>query len=312
MDIQEILVKFAEFLNQNPSIVIAGFVLSLLANVIQVSTFLTERRNKNFEKAERERLTRLVDTYESVLKIAKETVEDKDKIEGLKSEIQQKTSTATELSSRIQSLQKTAQKEIISQAIGYNLDLIENAYSEVQRLREQHNNLGDLPDLPKESQEVIRNEISVVIQKPYTFPREFLFTSALLIIFLMLLPWPVDSLLLPFLLKQFLITFFEAVQLFPNENIKAAVFRFHKPLIFFASFGVWLNFLNVLLSFVSPLFNGLIASLMSTTNIPIGLLNGLSIINTSLPTFLAFFIALNDWRILLKEIIQKGYIKPRE
>src|SRR6266508_1373650 len=97
--------QFVKLLEENPAIVIAVFFLSLLANLIQVGTYLRDRRKMQKEEKEREHLSRLVETYESVLKIAKDTVDDEDKLNVLKGEIKNKTEYAEELAQRVVQLE---------------------------------------------------------------------------------------------------------------------------------------------------------------------------------------------------------------
>jgi hypothetical protein len=306
----DLLKQLAELISKNPPVVVAVFLLSLIANLIQIGTYIRDRRRLKYEEEERKRLTKLVDTYEDVLQIAKETVEDKGKLATLKTEIQETSSKAAELTAKIAVLQKAAQQKLVTQAIDYNLGILSEAYTEVARLREQYRKLGDLPDLPRDSRAAIESEVEIAVKKPYTLPREFVFRSALLVLLLLLLPWPVDVLLLPFLVRYFILTFFDAIWLYPNRNVKNFVIRHYSLLIFLAEFGVWLGFLQALQSILSPIWSGFLAILINSapsidTTVAIVLAQ---ILNVT-PILIGIFLGVLGWRSLKHEVKEQAIPK---
>lgn len=66
--------------------------------------------------------------------------------------------------------------------------------------------------------------------------------AVLLALILLLLPYPVDTLLLPFIVQYFMLAFFDVVYLYQNQHLKRIVIRHFSLLILLAEFGVWFSF----------------------------------------------------------------------
>lgn len=287
----DLLQLIADFISKNPSVIILVFIISFVANFIQVSTYLRDRRKLKHEEAEKQRLAKLVDTYEDVLQIAKETVADKEKLLILKNEIQETSSKAMELSERVEYLQNIAQQKLVSQAIEYNLGVLEESYSEITRLRQQYRDLGELPDIPPSTRNAIEGEVQLAIEKPYNLPREFLFTSILLVLLIILLPSPADAFFLPFLIRNIVIVIFDAIWLYPNRYVKNIFFRYYSQMILLAEIGVWWNFLRTIVSFFEPFLYRL--SYILEIGLPV----------------VAIILAIPNWRSLKAEIEENSLPK---
>ncbi len=246
--------QFVKLLEENPAIVIAVFFLSLLANLIQVGTYLRDRRKMQKEEKEREHLSRLVETYESVLKIAKDTVDDEDKLNVLKGEIKNKTEYAEELAQRVVQLELMAKKRLVTQSINHNLQIIADANEEIKQLRTENQDIEDLPDIPDKQKEYIESEISSVVSK-YSLPREFTFRATLLVVLLFLLPGDIERLLLPIAIPYILYTVFEAILYFPASRLKSVVRNNYSILIYMAVVGAWYSFLDYFADILVPIFS---------------------------------------------------------
>jgi hypothetical protein len=305
-----------DLLTNNPPIVLALFILSLVANFIQVYTYFRDQRRIKNEKSEQNELTRIINTYEDVLKIAKDIVKDKDKLSELKKEISESTTKASELTESISQLEKAAQKKLISQTIEYNQRELSRLYNEIKDLEIQYKFIGELPDLSPESRKAISDQVELTMQKPYEFPREFVFTSTLLVLFLMFLPWPVDTILLPFLLRYFLLAFFEAVKLYPNKKIKIMVLKHHSVIILLACFGVWFQFFNFINTFLQPILNGMAFAQFTVNITPVNSWYNFFELLPQIIYFSTFVFALllafSDWRYLLKEMRKKSLPSIRD
>jgi len=310
----EIITWLINLFTNNPPFVLAMFILSVMANLIQVGTYFREQRRLKSEQIERNKLAQLVSTYEDVLKIAKETVQDKDKLEKLKDEIQASSSKATLLTEEIKQLEKAAQRKLITQTIEYNRNELTRLYNEINDLQSEYKDIGELPNISPENKKAIESQVELALRKPYEFPREFVFTSTLLVLFLMFLPWPVDTLLLPFLIRYFIIAFFEAVWLYPNRRVQSTIVKYHSPIVFFAYFGVWFQFFSAIETLIQPLLNSVLATQYGNPalSIPqIQFIGSISPIVNALPLPLAFILAMGDWRFLRNDIREKSLDKIR-
>lgn len=310
----EIIDWLINLITNNPPFVLAMFVLSAMANLIQVGTYFRDQRRLKSEQAERNKLSQLVSTYEDVLKIAKETVQDKDKLSKLKDEIQASSSKASLLTEEIKQLEKAAQRKLITQTIEYNRNELTRLYNEINDLQSQYKDIGELPNISPENRKAIESQVELALRKPYEFPRDFVFTSTLLVLFLMFLPWPVDTLLLPFLIRYFILAFFEAVWLYPNPKVQNTIIKYHSLIVFLAYFGVWFQFFNAIESLIQPILNSMFATLYNNPTLSgsqIQLIASLSPIVNVLPLPLAFILAMGDWRFLRNEIREKSLGKIR-
>lgn len=234
------------FTGSNPPIVLIVFFLSLIANLIQIGTYFRDKRLLKKQAEDQQRLTSLVETYEDVLKLAKETVEDKEEIESLKCQIAEKIEFATNLTEGIKVLEKVAQRRLVEQAIDYNLSTLRKAYDEILRLRAEYKDVGDLPDVPLERKAMIEAQVGIAVNRPYELPPEFLFRSILLVLFFFLVPYPVDSLLQPFLLTLLMKTLFDATELIPNERFKLMVRKYYSIILLLAALSVWRSFFGAI------------------------------------------------------------------
>ncbi len=305
----EMLKWLIDFITNNPPFVLVMFVLSATANLIQVSTYFRDQRRLKSEESERKKLAQLVNTYEDVLKIAKETVQDKDKLLELKAEIQESSSKASLLTEQVAQLEKVAQRKLITQTIEYNRSALERLYSEITDLQKQYKDIGELPNISQENKKAIEDQVELALRKPYEFPREFVFTSTLLVLFLMFLPWPVDTLLLPFLIRYFILAFFEAVWFYPNRRVQSTIVKYYSAIVFLAYFGVWFQFFTAIQSLLRPVLNSMMTTQYGDTALSstqIQLIMALpSIVNEFLIP-LSIILSLIDWRLLRREVKEKS------
>mgnify|MGYP001264942409 CR=1 FL=1 len=305
-----------DLLTENPPIVLALFILSVVANLIQVYTYFRDQRRLKSEEFVRTKLVQLVCTYEDVLKAAHEFGQDKHKLSKLKEEIKESSSKASLLTESIKQLEKAAQRKLITQTIEHNQSELARLYNEIKDLEKQHDSIGELPTISPETQKAIESQVELVLRKPYEFPRDFVFTSTLLVLFLMFLPWPVDTILLPFLLRYFLFAFFEAVRLYPNQRILNTILKYHSIIVFLACFGVWFQFFNVIHAMLQPLISGMVlaqySDIYSTSGSWFRIIEALPQIAYVLPLPLALMLSSVDWRYLRQEIREKSLPKIQE
>lgn len=93
-----------------------------------------------------------------------------------------------------------------------------------------------------------------------------LLPSGILILILYLLPYPVDSFLMPILTPFLIVGFFELVTLYPNSHLKNVFIKYYSIIIFVAMFGVWFSVFGILQGYVSPLWSVTSENLRSAIN----------------------------------------------
>lgn len=241
-------------INDNPAIFLIVFIISLLANLIQIYTFFRDRRRLREELAEKAKLANLVDTYEYILNLAQKNIKTEEQLAEVEQKISQKVNFIGEMEARVQTLQQAAQRQLVSQALERNLTVLLQTYEDISKLRAEYASLGELPDIPESKRREIEEQVSIALKRPYEFPKSFAFKSILLVLFIFLLPWPVDTFLIVIFLPVFLGTFFEAVTLYQQSSFKEWVVKNANRIGLVSAFGAWLSLFNALGSvFFEPL-----------------------------------------------------------
>lgn len=238
--------NLANFIQQNSMAVLIVFFVSAVANVIQIGTYFRDRRQLLEQKSEGQRLSKLIDTYEYILNIAQKSMTTEEKLAEIEKEIDAKRLQANELNERIKVIEQAAQRALVSQAIEYNLSVLKEAHEEINRLREQYNSLGQLPDIPEASRAMVEQEVQVAIRNPYSFPRPFVYRSALLVLLLILFPTPLLGLFLPLLIRTMILTLIEAVSLFPNERLQRILWRRVSIVCYISIFAAWASVVSTI------------------------------------------------------------------
>lgn len=245
-----ILEGIVRILNSNPIIFLVIFILSLIANLIQIYTFIQDRQQIKTEIAEKAKLAKLVDTYEYILNLAKHNIKTEGQLAILEAEITQKANVIGEMDSRLKALQQVAQKKLVSQALERNLSILLQIYQDITKLRAEYAALGELPDIPESTRHEIEQQVNVAIKRPYEFPRSFIFKSTLLVLFIFFLPWPVDSLLVIVFLPLFLETFFEAAIIYRETKFTKWTLKNANWIGLLSAFGAWQSMLNAIRTFL--------------------------------------------------------------
>lgn len=269
----ETLALFAQFVQQNPLIVIAMFGSSLLANAIQIFAFIADRKRLSIEQRERAHLSQLVATYESVLKLAKEAVSDQNQLAVVKAEIANHRERAQAIDEGARILKAEGERSLVAQAIDYHLDNVQRSYDEIIGLRRRYAALGKLPGLTQERDKAIRREVGVALRRPNQLPRELQFRALLLVLFTFLLPGPADALLGPALLGPFVITFFDVVEHVPWDKVRLFALERFSLLTFLCAFGVWQRFFSVLRALAAgvPVVSDVVSAIVGIVGGGVGL-----------------------------------------
>lgn len=126
-----------------------------------------------------------------------------------------------------------------------------------------------------------------------------LFTPIVLALIILLLPYPVDALLLPFIVAYLITAFFEILRLYTNPTLMKIVVKHYSLLIYLAHFGVWFGFFNTLKIFLEPVWFVLSQSTFSReSNVPRLIVEFLWSWST---LGLAIIVAIPGWRRVKKE-----------
>lgn len=145
--------------------------------------------------------------------------------------------------------------------------------------------------------------------------------AAFLVFILLLLPYPVDTFLLPFLLQHFLFAAFDVVRLYPNLQLKRIVVRHYSTVVFLAEFGVWTSFFNAFQDYFYPLWaigreylNQIVYNAVgqnSGSNWPVPTYAIVELGWSILPTALGLIIAIPGWLWLSRLVRDRSIPKIR-
>src|SRR4051812_29970455 len=124
----DLLVALKDLVNNNPTAFLLIFLLSCVANVIQVYTFLRDRRRFKEEEIEKVKLNNLLDTYRYTINLAKINMRTEEQLDEVQKEIANKTTLVDEMSERVGNLQKVAQRELVSQALNQDITTLIQKY----------------------------------------------------------------------------------------------------------------------------------------------------------------------------------------
>jgi hypothetical protein len=83
-----------------------------------------------------------------------------------------------------------------------------------------------------------------------TFDQE-IYTAIFLALILLLLPYPAETFLLPFILQYLILAFLDLIRLYPNLQIKKTVIRNYSLIILFAELGVWASFIDLIIQYLN-------------------------------------------------------------
>lgn len=180
-------------IEQNSAWFLAFFALSVLANVLQVRSYFHERRRSREDQQRREADQKRLSTYEFLFSRADKQVMTEAELAQLEEQITKRSSTIPELEKRIELLRLAAKREVVAQGIDRSLTVIRDAYEELTKLRHDHAALGVLPDLPLATRKKIEAEVRASAARPFELPKSLTFRCLVLVLFIMLLPWPVDT-----------------------------------------------------------------------------------------------------------------------
>lgn len=96
------------------------------------------------------------------------------------------------------------------------------------------------------------NNTQPILQQSLDLTDRSLLNALLLALIFLVLPYPVDTFILPFILQYFMLAFFDIVRLYPSQYLKQLVIKRYSILIFLAVCGAWLNFGDTIQSFLYP------------------------------------------------------------
>jgi hypothetical protein len=233
------LESLKEIVEKNPLIFLTLSSVGLIASILEIVGFLGERRKRRIEKVEREKQERLLSTYEYIFSRADKSIRNERELKELEDEIGERTNLIPELEQRIHSLKLAAKREVIAQAMDRLTSDLLHTHEELAKLRVEHSALGDLPKIPDAKRADIENEVRQASVRPYEFPKSLTFRCLLLVLLLMLLPWPAEAFLVAALLHVFLRAFFEATSYSSDPEIYSWVTKHAYKLGALSAIGTW-------------------------------------------------------------------------
>ncbi len=240
----EILESIQRLLEGNSAVFLALFIISLLANLFEISGFFRERRKRTEEHEQRAKDEERLRVYEFLFEAAQESITTEEELDELRKEVARRRDVIPQLEQRIELLRLAAKKEIVTQNMSRTVADLRTGYAELGKLRELHDELGDLPDLPTSERSSIEEEIASSTLKPYELPKAVTYRALILVLVVFLLPSPADQVLVVILLQMFMVTFFEVAALSHEASLVMWVFRHQRAIGFLSCFGAWFFLLS--------------------------------------------------------------------
>ena len=241
----------AEFISRNAYLVITTFVVSLFANILQITTYLRDKRRIREEASERDRLASQLEKYRYIVGLAERNIKTEEQLEQIENDITKRKTAAKDIEDRIVQMRDVAQRQIVKNAIELSVRDLVSSYEDVRALRSKFRNLGVLPDIPTRARAEIEREVSVAIRKPYELPKAFVFRALLLLLLAILLPWPVNTVITLIFLHIFFALFFEAAEMYPDPRVSGWVFRHAQAIGRWSAVGLWYVLLNFIQNLVA-------------------------------------------------------------
>ncbi|MBV6452081.1 MAG: hypothetical protein MHPDNHAH_02832 [Anaerolineales bacterium] len=148
-----------------------------------------------------------------------------------------------------------------------------------------------------------------------------LLPALLIVLMLLLLPSPVDSILMPLLIPFLVYGFFEVIRIYPSLYLKKLVLAHYSKIIYIAQFGAWYSFFSTLKNYASPFFEiyqtvwgRLVFKISAFINgLPSDLLSQLpQIVWDFVPLLFAFGLAVKPWRRIKMQAETTQIMKIKE
>jgi hypothetical protein len=235
-----------ELITRNAYLVLGTFAISVLANLLQISTYLRDRRRIRREILEREQLLGQLEKYRYVVGLAERSIMAEEQLKEIEEDVLDWRTTAKEIETRVAQMQQIAQRKMVQNAIEKSTQNLVSAYEDVKMLREKYAELGPLPDIPPNARAEIEREVSVAVTIPYELPKVFVFRALLLLLLAILLPWPVNTVVTLVFLHIFFALFFDAATMYADPKVTGWIFRHADAIGRWSAVGLWFVLLNFL------------------------------------------------------------------
>jgi hypothetical protein len=304
------LAHLKTLVEQNAVWFLLFFGLSVLANLLEILSYLREGQRWREETRQREADRKRLATYEYLFDRADKQVMTQAELKAVDDEISKRSSAIPELERRIEQLRQAAKREVITQNIERTLTVIQDAYEELQTLRTDHMKLGALPNLPDATRKQIEEEVKVNAMRPYEFPKSLAFRCLLLVFFIVLLPWPVDTVLTLVFLHVFLSAFFDVANLSRQAEIREWIMRHRNKIGLLSAVGSWYLLIQAFDSLLgSPFRSGTELALRILLDRVSWLSEfvffGSRVISTSLTFLIALYAGWVHWRTIRRRVLDR-------
>lgn len=232
------------FLEKNTTAFLIAFAISAVANLLQIYGFWSERKQRRQEELRQKQEEDRLKVYEFLFEAAQKNIKTEQELTTLQEEIASRANTIPELEKRIELLRLAAKREIAEQNIERTIAELRAGMERYAKLHQESQTLGPLPALPESERKRIALEIEAGTRTPYQLPISLTYKVVLLVIIVILLPSPADTVMIAVLFGAFMSAFFEVAAHSPDERLNALVTTHWRSLGFVSAFGIWFSLLN--------------------------------------------------------------------
>lgn len=272
--IGNIVKDFFEWLQRNPYLGVLIILSSIIANFIAINDSFSQRRKSKEEKKLYEEIKTRLSQYEYLFgeievdkKFKKSISEKKEQLEEvskdveeqrkIKDEIEQekqqvlkeKEQELRSLEDRLKQVVATAQNEALRQTIERRLLVIQQELSEIQELKEQYVLTDTQLDIPENIKANLTQTLREFLpENKARFPQSFIFQTVVLLTLVLLLPWPLDNVVLLISAFTLFSLILQAVILFNNDRLEMIVLKNYKWIVGITLYSLWKGVIDWLLN----------------------------------------------------------------
>lgn len=254
------------FLKENPYAGAILAIVSIVANFIQIYEWTRQKRIAKQEATERALLVKELQTYrylfdkadlhkqvDNILQSQQKTVDEKSKeIESLELAVAQRKDELSGLESRLEQLVLSARNEVVREEIEQRLASVRRELSAIQTLKDEY----DISDTKLELPDDVKLQLQELIAKFKTessdIPRSFVIKVGLLLAIILLLPFPIDTIVLLIISSMLFEIVTDTLYLFRNQKLIELLNKHYRFAVFVSLFALWASVLNWLGNIFEP------------------------------------------------------------
>lgn len=227
-----------DFFEQNKYAVFILLLLSIIANIIQVYSYIESKKLTKKERLEKEKLSKLLDRYQYLLNL-------KDESEKSEKELVEKNTILQEMNEKINHLEKVAKKNTLDKEIERYALLAKTSLEEVEKLREDYKELGDLKDVPENQKNAIKELINQTLGKDKEIPNDFVVKAILSALIILMFPFTINRIIILVFLPFIFEVAFKSFLFINNEKFRNWITDYASFFGWWVTAGLWLSVLKV-------------------------------------------------------------------